>query len=85
MPLFRNDVINSFYERVQQDMPAIKRCAFCGSSEFELQAYGIVQVVCRKCNAEGPPSERRLEIEVACRQAIERWNTRVPIPEMEKD
>lgn len=80
MPLQRNDEITNFYAQVRQDLPAIKRCAFCDSAEFGLQAYGVIQIVCRKCGAEGPPSDRKLEPMVACRQAIERWNTRAPVP-----
>jgi hypothetical protein len=76
----KQDEIYNLYGNVQQDLPAIKRCAFCGSAEFGLQSYGVIQVVCRKCGAEGPPSDRKLEPVVACRQAIERWNNRVPAP-----
>lgn len=80
MPLQRNDEITNFYASVQHELPAVKRCAFCGSAEFGIQAYGVVQVVCRKCGAEGPQSDRKLEPIVALRQAMERWNTRVATP-----
>lgn len=75
-----NEPITSFYDSVKQDLPAIKPCPFCGSAAFCLQAYGVIQIVCRQCNAEGPPSDRKLDPIVACRQAIERWNNRAVAP-----